>query len=453
MGKALTERWYPLKYHKQQRLLWNSSKRFIMVPAGRRAGKSELAKRKLVIEALNYSNFSDGVFIFALPTFLQAKRTVWNDLKAMVPTELLASTRQASISESELIISLYNGAKIYVVGLDKPQRIEGMPIDFIMVDEYGNCKSEAWYENIRPALSTLGRIGKAWLIGVPEGRNHYYDLSIKIQDKENRKEWDYFTWKSASVLDPHEIAMAKRELDTLTFQQEYEANFINFSGRCYYSFDKEIHAQISLDYNPELPLTFTFDFNREPGVAAVIQEQLFNHPEVGPKFSQNMSSPFTAVIDEVYIERNSNTEKVVDKLISDWKFHQGSVYIYGDPAGGHKTSSSTEGSDWDIIYKKLYPVFGDNIELKYPESHPPVRSRVNSMNSRILSTDNVISFLVDPSCINVIKDFEGVTVVEGGTGEINKKDLKLSHLSDAISYQICEKYPINCGDRFTFQQM
>ena len=63
-----------------------------------------------------------------------------------------------------------------MVGLDKPERIEGQPWDGGVLDEYANMKAHAWGANVRPALSD--RLGWCDLIGVPEGRNHYYDLHV-----------------------------------------------------------------------------------------------------------------------------------------------------------------------------------------------------------------------------------------------------------------------------------
>ena len=49
------------------------------------------------------------------------------------------------------MISLKNGAQIWVVGLDRPERIEGSPWDGGVLDEYGNMRANAWPEHIRPA--------------------------------------------------------------------------------------------------------------------------------------------------------------------------------------------------------------------------------------------------------------------------------------------------------------
>src|ERR1700722_4764891 len=43
-----TRRWVELRPHAEQLRLWHNQARFKLVPAGRRSGKTELAKRRLV---------------------------------------------------------------------------------------------------------------------------------------------------------------------------------------------------------------------------------------------------------------------------------------------------------------------------------------------------------------------------------------------------------------------
>jgi hypothetical protein len=334
--KPLTERWYKLKYHVKQRMVWNSSARYKVVVAGRRSGKTETLLRRLVYNALSFTKFPDGNFIYAAPTYGQAKKIAWRTLKELTPDHFLLSNRRASISESDLNIRLFNGATISCVGMDKPERIEGSPLDEILLDEFANMKPNVWEEHVSPALSTLGREGKCSFTGVPEGRNHYYDLALFAQDPAN-KDWEYFWWPSKDILSPQEIAHKQAQMDTLTFQQEYEASFLNFAGRCYYNFHTGVHTANDLHYDPELPLIFAFDFNREPGVAAVMQEQEHSFKKIGNK---KFADKLTCLIDEVYVPRNSNTEIVCNKLIDDWQYHKGEVYLHGDATGAAKTSSS-----------------------------------------------------------------------------------------------------------------
>ena len=152
VSNALTPRWYPLIPHPEHLRLINSPARFKVVPAGRRSGKTERAKRNLIIQALKESaegKYGDYRYFAAGPTRDQAKQIFWNDLKAMIPKSLIGGR----IRESELAIPLITGAEIFVVGLDRPQRMEGRSWNGGVIDEIASVKPEAWAENIRPALA------------------------------------------------------------------------------------------------------------------------------------------------------------------------------------------------------------------------------------------------------------------------------------------------------------
>ena len=425
----LTPRWYKLRPHAGQHELWHSKARFIVLPCGRRSGKSEIAKRKLVLSALDpYTGYDDPNYFAAAPTRDQAKRIYWKDLKAMLPRALIEK-----ISESELMIQLVNGASIYVVGMDKPERIEGTSWNGGILDEYANMKPKAWTENVRPALSD--RNGWCWLIGVPEGRNHYYDTYQYALSEESGEEWAAFTWKSSEILPPAEIESARATLDELTFQQEYEASFVTFEGRCYYPFMRETHcAPLRRLYSPRAMLAFCFDFNVEPGVAVVCQEVELPNGQKG-----------TAVIGEVYIPRNSNTPAVCRKLIADWKDHQGGIVCFGDATGGSRGSAKIAGSDWDLIKAEFrQSPLASRISYDVPSCNPPERARVNAMNSRLKSEAGDIRLMVDPvAAPHVVKDLEGVVLLKGGSGEIDKKATpELTHISDALGYYIQKRFPL-----------
>lgn len=422
----LTKRWTPMRQHELQWRYYHSKHRFNCVPAGRRSGKTEIAKRRLINKALRGSKFENPRYFAAAPVRQQAKDIYWEDLKRLVPDWM----KKGSPSESELVIRLITGTEIHVEGLDKPERIEGQPWDGGILDEYGNMKEKAWPANVRPALAD--RNGYCDLIGVPEGRNHYYEtyLTAKTDDSGT---WGCYHWKSADILPPEEIKQARRDLDELTYLQEYEADFVNFSGRAYYTFDIEKHVG-DLRYDKRFDLVFTFDFNVAPGVANIIQEQrLPNGKALG-----------SGIIGEVHIPQNSNTNKVCDKLIEDWGEHEGRILCYGDATGGAGGSAKVEGSDWDLIYKKLKPVFKDRLFLRNALANPPEAVRVTSVNSRILSIDGTIRMMVDRTCKETIKDFDGVVLEEGGARKIDKKKTPLlTHHTDGIGYYFHEEFPIS----------
>lgn len=431
-------RLYPLRPHPVQDRLRNTSRRFAVVPAGRRSGKTELAKRKLIVEALKAIGWADPRFFAGAPTRDQAKAIYWADLKAMVPAALVADR-----SESNLTLRLRNGAEICVVGMDRPERIEGRPWNGGILDEYANMKPGAWGENVRPALSD--RKGWCWLIGVPEGRNHYYDL-YKYALSGVDPDWAAFHWCSRDILDPAEVEAARRQLDALVFAQEYEGSFVNFEGRAYYPFLDTTHTA-PLQYNPAAPLIFCFDFNVEPGVAAVIQEQTMpGQFELDRQGLPRLNRPITGtgVIGEVHIERNSNTEAVCNRLLQDWGLHAGPVRCYGDATGGARGTAKVAGSDWDIIRSMLRAAFRERLSMRVDESNPPERSRINAMNTRLRTGDGVIHMMVDAAKAPfVVKDLEGVRTLKGGSGEIDKAATPaLTHVSDAIGYYVAKEFPV-----------
>lgn len=444
---TLTPRWTPLRFHPEQDRLYKSKIRFKTVPAGRRSGKTELGKRTLVRAAMAGTAFDNARFFAGAPTYGQAKRIYWNDLKALTPKWAMMGRP----SESELVIRYINGSELHVVGLDKPERIEGSPWDGGNITEMGNTKEGMWGANIRPALADRG--GWCTLEGVPEGRNHYYRLDLAARadrvQTDHPQEWDSFTWISADILPAAEIAAAKRNLDTLTYQQEYEASFINFEGQCYYAFDPAVHASKPLKYDHRQPLIFMFDFNVAPGTASVAQEMVLPgayHKDANGLFDLSRPITGTGVVGEVHIERNSNTPAVCAKLIKEWGRHIGDIYCYGDATGGASGTAQLEGSDWALIERAMYAHFGAHrVFMCNRKSNPTERARVNAVNTRLLNGVGEIHLMIDPvHAPKTVEDFDGVQLLKGGSGEIDKKATpELSHLSDGVGYYIVDKFPID----------
>ena len=432
--------WYPLRYHQTQSKAWRSKARFRLCPSGRRSGKTEIfGKRNLILKALRGGAWPNWKGFAGAPTRDQAKRIYWSDLKKMIPRKLM----RRKPSESRLIIFLINNSDIHVLGMDKPERAEGSPWDHCVLDEYGNMKAKTWPEHIRPALSD--RKGTCDFIGVPEGRNHFYDLwKNALADEDGI--WEGFHWKSSEILDRVEIEQAQKDLDELIFRQEYEGSFVEFSGRCYYNFNEKLNvAKIRHKYRPKSDLIICMDFNTAPGTASMIQEYRKYPDEFAFKdFYLTMPKTYSGVIGEVHIPRDSNTYKVCDKILHDWGSHKGNVLIYGDATGGAGGSAKVKGSDWDLVEQKLRPVFGSRLKFKIPKSNPRERTRVNAANCRISNMLKQPFFIVDGKhAPNTVKDFEGVRLLSGTVGEIDKKrDKMLTHLSDGIGYYLQKEFPV-----------
>jgi hypothetical protein len=409
------------------------------VGAGRRSGKTAIIKKKLNKRALRFRH-PHGRFFYAAPTQTQVRDVYWDDLKRAFPRELLVGPPR----ETNLSVQLITGATIRCIGMDKPERAEGQYLDGIALDEYADMKRDVWSKHVRAGLSSKGRPpGFAYFLGVPDFRGpHFREIFRKAQDPD-MTDWEAFHWLSADILDPAEIEAARADLDEISFAQEYEASFVVATGRAYYPFSAEVHAAERLTYDPKQPLRFCFDFNVEPGIAVVCQEQRFRTRQGERKDRLLVADQITAVIGEVWIPKSSNTELVCKRLIKDWGHHKGNVVCYGDATGGARGSAKLDGTDWEIIKDRLRRHFGNRVSFRVKPSNPPERVRVNALNSRLRTADRRVHLLVCPTAApHVVEDLDLTCVVEGGSGELDKKsDLRRTHISDALGYYIEREHP------------
>ena len=406
---------------KAQAAVASSEHRFRVLVSGRRFGKTTLAVREMA----RVARFPRQKVWYVAPTYRMARQITWEMLK-----EKFNSFNWARrFDNSDLTAYLRNGSTISLRGADHPDSLRGVGLAFLVMDEVADIKPEAWFKVLRPTLSDSG--GTALFCGTPKGRNWAYDLwSRGREGREQWASWQYTTLDGERVPE-EEVEEAKGDLDDLTFQQEYLASFVNFEGQAYYDFSDGAHCY-KLEYDKEQPLMICLDFNVSPGVAAIAQEMKLPNGEEG-----------TGFIGEVYIPRNSNTPAVCRKILEDWGDHEGQIEIFGDSTGGTRGTAQTEGTDWDLVESVLRQKWAGRYYLDVPDN-PPERTRLNAVNSRIKTASGDVRLAVDPSrCPNLVKDFEGVQLLEGGSGEIDKKhDKNLTHLTDAAGYYIHARFPI-----------
>jgi len=251
------------------------------VPAGRRSGKTERFKRFLVKQAMLHPNER---YFAAAPTRDQAKKIFWNDLKLLS----FSDAHDKKPSETELTIHMPNGSEIHVIGLDRPERIEGVTWTGGGIDEFGDTKEDAWGEHIMPALDTIDPRRPdyrawCWIFGVPEGLNHYYDL-FRYAEPNQDPLWKTFHWKSAEILPSDVIEAAKRVLSPRQFRQEYEASFETAEGRIYSDYCAKNHT--SREIKPTDKLHWMHDQNFTPlssAIGVVENNQLFLLDEIVDK--------------------------------------------------------------------------------------------------------------------------------------------------------------------------
>jgi len=424
LSKINQDRWYKLKDHAIQLELITDKIRFKVVPAGRRSGKTERAKRFIIKEALR--NPGEAYFV-AAPTRDQVKKIYWMDLKKLMPE----SQKLKPPSETELTLHFKNGTTIVLIGLDKPERIEGTFWSGGIIDEIADIKEGAWENHISPALDTFNPsrpdyLAWCWLIGVPDGLNHYYEMA-QYAENSNDPDWKLYHWKSSEILPAKTIEAAKRRMSRKQYLQEYEASFETSTGRVYEDYSKDNHTNETIKSHEQL--LWMHDFNYTPmssAIGALRDGKIY-------------------ILDEIILESAISTQSTLE-FVERYKDHKNKkVVIYGDPAGraGEKHGHS---SDYTQIESTLRE-YGWTYQRKVKPKAPAIKDRQNAVRAKIKNTKGEVNLYVNP--VKAKYADKGLSTVQTKKGSTFQEiETEYQHITTGIGYYIDYEFPAT-GNRIT----
>lgn len=201
------------------RRLHKTHKRFMAVVAHRRAGKTVALANHLIRAALtNTRQFPAPRYAYVGPSFTQAKDLVWGYFK-----HYLNGLEGVSFSESELTVTLPNGAKISLYGGSAAyERMRGLYFDGVVLDEYAMLAPQAWGQVIRPTLADY----KGWAIvsGTSDGGGHFTDF---FKQRANDEAWETFIIPvtETDALNEEEVQEMRSEMTTDEFDREMMCSF------------------------------------------------------------------------------------------------------------------------------------------------------------------------------------------------------------------------------------
>lgn len=406
-----------LRNEKQIEALWCKA-RFIFLLCARRAGKTYLMKYKICMKARNSPKGSN--ILYMAPSNPQAKALMWNDLEDL----LIQFKWEYKANISGQYFELTGSRRVYILGAEKFNRIRGMNFYHIFLDEfafYTKKFSDLW-RALRPTLSdTFDNKGGggATLATTPDGKaTEAYGVYMKALDD---PEWEVFSWHTADnpYIPKEEIEAAKRELDELSFRQEYEAAWMSKEGLAYYNFCENKHIKKQPEPTHSLPLILCWDFNCSPTSLLLCQNRDGKH----------------RVLKE-YSFKNSSTEETIRAFAEDFK-DQADMYnlvIRGDAAGNNR-SSNTGRSDYHYLREAL-DHYGFRYVMQVPRANPAIVDRVKYMNSFLQPFKGEHKIEIDPSCIDLIRDLSAQEL----KGRMLDDKNNLGHKADALGYSIYREY-------------
>lgn len=188
----------------------------------RRFGKTVGSINEVVKKALKNTKRAPQ-YCYLGPFRNQAKLIAWEYLKYYA--RAIPGTK---VNESELFVEFPTlhagspGAKIMIVGADKPDRLRGIYLDGCVLDEYAQVKQNVYGEIIVPALAD--RNGFAYFIGTPKGQNQFYDRYLKAL-KDDRYFVCCYRADETNVLTAEQIDGMKKEMTDIEIRQELLCDF------------------------------------------------------------------------------------------------------------------------------------------------------------------------------------------------------------------------------------
>lgn len=422
----LTPAWTQLRYHPTQSALWRSRERFVLVSAGRRSGKTDLARRRLV----RYLPIPRGhravhMYAYLMPTQRQAKRYHWQLLKSLVPRQWL----EGLPLESDMVIRvamLYRDglhkAELHLIGMDKPQRFEGSPWDGVVKDESSDHRNKVFANTIRPALAD--RLGWCWEIGAPKRYgSSAFEYRNRCQlgfsgDDVNTKT---FTWPSWDILPSSEVGQLQATMDEKDYLEQIGGAWQNMGGAAFHGFDKDSHVR-ECHYDPTKTVLVGCDFNVDP-----MGWVLCHLTDDGQGLE---------VFDELFLT-NTNTPRSLDTLWNRYgEKHKGGWWFYGDAASSQRHTSASQSDYAHIKNDQRFKA-----RVSFPASNPGRRDRAASCNALLRNAAGRVRCWIDPRCVHVLADLENRGLDKDGCPSEGKSGEPIGHISDGWGYLVHAKWP------------
>ena len=388
---------------KPQKNVIKDDSRFRVLITGRRFGKTYLA----INELAKFASIPNNKVWYVAPSYRQAKAICWGVLKE----KMIYHKWVKSINHSDLTITLKNNSQITLRGSDNEQSLRGVGLDFLCIDEFADVSKEAWYEVLRPTLSDTK--GHALFCGSPRGFGNWsYEL---FKMGENNKDWKSFQYTTleGEQVSEDEIEQAKQDLDLRTFQQEYEATFVNYSGMIYYNFSRDKNIIEKYNKNTGV-LHIGLDFNVDPMSAVVC---IIENDRI-------------IVVDEIQIY-SSNTNEMCDEIKTRYKNKQ--IVVYPDPSARQRKTSAGGLTDLSILKN-------NGFDVRCRSTAPLIRDRINAVNSKLKNVNGKNSLFIVKFCKNAIKSIERQIYKEGT--HIPDKDSGYDHMNDALGYLVEYNFPL-----------
>lgn len=206
-----------------QKHLRKEDYRFKVICAGRRSGKTHYVvndtKDGLVTDLVLPQQH---VWVVA-PNYDLTQR-VWSELFHLAVSKFNPTIKTLHNTKGDFKIETHAGTIIEAKSADEPEKLVGVGLTKIVIDEAALVKEKAWTQSLRPTL--MDHRGKALFISTPKGKNWFWQLWEKGQEKAEVEwgSWRYTSYEN-EYLDREEIDKLVKDMPEFEYRQEILATF------------------------------------------------------------------------------------------------------------------------------------------------------------------------------------------------------------------------------------
>lgn len=420
------------KTNKVYRKYYKNESRVLCLYGGAGSGKSVFAAQKLLYRCLVERNHSFLVFRKVGATI---KDSTFSLIKNVISQSGLMPYCKINITEKRFTFPAFN-SQIHCAGLDEPEKLKSIAgvtgVWFEEATEFDEVDIEQAMLRVRG--SDLKSYVQFILTLNPTDERHF--LKAKFFDNPDKNTTILkTTYKDNSRLDKEYVAHLKSlEQKNENYYRIYalgEWGKENTGGNCYKQFKRSANVT-PCEYDDALPACLTWDFNVLPYTTTLVAQVV---------------DKTVKIFDEICLDYPHNrTRDNAYQFAKRYPKHTAGVTIFGDASGDQEDTKMLFGeNNYTIIYEALRQ-YAPNTRV--PIKNPPVKRRIEFIDSIFQSELYGIKIEISPKCKNLIEDLENIKENADGTKlkvRIKNKQTKQSyeqygHATDALEYLICEYF-------------
>lgn len=343
--------------------------------------------------------------------------------------------RDYTYNKNDKIIRFNNGSEIMFKGVEDPEKFKSLNLHWIDIEEASQISDASFKALLGRLRGTIRHDWKGFkyrLFGHtnPQPNKGWIYKRFVENPKENYRLIIAPTSQNIYLPD-HFVESLREEYDEEYYRINVLGEFGDYSsGLVVKGWSSTNERQIN--YNKDLPLYITCDFNVDPMCWVLAHRDDDN----------------VYFFDELVIE-NTCTQACIDELIRRYPKHQNEIIICGDASGDWRNAQS-EFTNYMII-KNTLESYGYKPKFKIRPYNPPVLTRIQAFNARVKNAKGECHVFADKKCkwflhnVYNLKFKEGSSIVDVPTAKRIQTDREskfLEHPFDAASYLVEFFHPI-----------